>query len=415
MKRYLLLSLLLSANRLVFAQANIEQFTFPAEFEQIDALWMGWGITTYTDTGSKEDVENIHLQMLQKLTPYVKIRLIVNDTVQKNSLIKKFLFLNIDTSKITYFYSPYWHFWLRDYGPIFLKSNKGNLAGVDFGFNCYGNCHIGFAKTTDSGDSTIEASLGLQVIKANIISEGGDREFNGKGVMIINEAIELQRNPGVTKEKLELEFKRVLHIKKIIWLKYPSVDDSQSRLTGILPTGVYSAGGTGGHVDELCRFADDHTLLVERMTENEKNINSLSQLNYKYLEANYDILKKATDQDGNQFKIVEMPVPDFVSNKHIVSDKGDAFSFPGTIPGDTIRFLASASYMNFVIANGVVLMPKYWREGFPLSQKEKDETALKVMNRVFPNKKIVQIDVTEINFGGGGMHCLTQQQPGVSL
>jgi agmatine deiminase len=413
MKKYLLLSLLLSTAIITFSQNENEQFSFPAEFEKVNAIWMGWGITTYTDTATNNNVENIRLQMLQALTPYVQVHLIVNDTLQRNSLIKRFLTLRIDTSKISYFFSPNWHFWLRDYGPIFLRSDKGHLKGVDFGFNCYGDCRTGFAKTADEGDSMIASSLGLAVIKANIVSEGGDREFNGKGIMITNEAVELQRNPGMTKQQLEAAFIRVLGVKKIIWLKYASVDDSQSRLTGKLPTGVYSAGGTGGHVDELCRFVNDRTLLVERMTLREKSRDALSQLNFKHLEANYNILKKATDKYGSYFKIVEMPVPDFISDKHVITDKADAFNFPGSIPGDTIRFLASASYMNFVIANGVVLMPKYWREGFPLSQKKKDQQALKIMQLVFPDKKIVQIDVIEFNFGGGGMHCLTQQEPGI--
>lgn len=411
MKRHLLLPLLFSVNIITLAQDVKEQFLFPAEFEKIDAIWMGWGIHTYTDTASNEDVENIRLKMVQALIPYVQMHLIVNDIIQRDSLVAKFLNSNIDTSKITFFYSPNWHFWLRDYGPVLLKSNQGHLKGVDFGFNCYGNCRWGFAKTADEGDSIIAASLGLLVIKATIVSEGGDREFNGKGVMITNEAVELQRNPGKTKQQLETEFKRVLGVKKIIWLKYASVDDSRS-LAGKLPTGVY-ANGTGGHVDELCRFADDHTLLVERMSEKEKNKDALSQLNFQRLESNYQILKKATDQDGKLFKIVEMPVPDFISDEHVIADKADAFSFPGTIPGDTIRFLASASYMNFVIANGVVLLPKYWRTALPLLQKQKDENALKIIQRVFPTKRIIQIDVTEFNFGGGGMHCLTQQQPSV--
>lgn len=155
MKRYLLLSIFLSSFTIAFAQVEKEHFSFPAEFDKIDAIWMGWGTHTYTDTATEEDVENIRLQMLQALTPYVQVRLIVTDTAQRNSLINKFLTRNIDTSKITYFFSPNWHFWLRDYGPIFLRSNKGHLKGVDFGFNCYGDCHTGFAKGTDEGDSII--------------------------------------------------------------------------------------------------------------------------------------------------------------------------------------------------------------------------------------------------------------------
>jgi agmatine deiminase len=414
--RELLLIVFISFAKIALAQDTSEHFYFPAEFEKIDAIWTGWGVTTYTDTATKSDVENIRLQMLKELIPYVKIHLIVDDAEQRNYIESKLLQLNVDTTKIIWFYSPNWHFWLRDYGPIFLRNDKGYLMGVDFGFNCYGDCRSStqHAIITGKGDSTIEASMGLQVVKSNIVSEGGDREFNGKGVMITNEAVELQRNPGMTKQQIEEEFKRVLHVKKIIWLRYPSVDDSQSRLTGKLPTGVYAAGGTGGHVDELCRFVDAHTLLVERMTKEEGNKDSLCWLNYRHLETNYVILKNATDQDGKLFKIIDMPVPDFIIDKHIVIDKSDAFTYPGTIPGDTIHFLAAASYMNFIIANDAILMAKYWRPGRPFSQKEKDERALKIMQQIFHDKKIVQLDVTEINFGGGGMHCLTQQQPAVN-
>src|SRR5690242_17845899 len=113
MRRYLLFILLLSASIVGLAQSQNAQYTFPAEFEKIDAIWMGWGVTTYTDTATKEDVEKIRLQMVQALTPYVRIHLIVNDTAQRNLLIRKFLSLKIDTSKISYFFSPNWNFWLR--------------------------------------------------------------------------------------------------------------------------------------------------------------------------------------------------------------------------------------------------------------------------------------------------------------
>ena len=132
MKSYLLLWLILSGNSIAFSQNANAQFTFPPEFEKIDAIWMGWGITTYTDTASNGAVESIRLQMLQALTPYVQVHLIVNDTAQRNLLIKKFFAASIDTSKITYFYSRNWHFWLRDYGPVFLRDNNGQLMGVDF-------------------------------------------------------------------------------------------------------------------------------------------------------------------------------------------------------------------------------------------------------------------------------------------
>src|SRR5689334_8489357 len=102
MKRHLLLLLLFSVAIISFAQDAKEQFIFPAEFEKIDAIWMGWGITTYTDTASKEDVEIIRLRMVKALTPYVQVDLIVDDITQRNSLVAKFLISNIDTSKISF-------------------------------------------------------------------------------------------------------------------------------------------------------------------------------------------------------------------------------------------------------------------------------------------------------------------------
>jgi agmatine deiminase len=153
-KRVLAFNLLFYSTLLSFGQGVEEQFKFPAEFEKIDGIWLGWGITTYTDSGSDKDLEDIHLQMIQALTPYVLIHLIVKDLNQQNDVVKKLLRIGVDTTKIKYFYSPNWHFWLRDYGPVFMQGNRGHLSGIDFRFNCYGECLPSneYARIVDKGD-----------------------------------------------------------------------------------------------------------------------------------------------------------------------------------------------------------------------------------------------------------------------
>jgi agmatine deiminase len=207
---------------------------------------------------------------------------------------------------------------------------------------------------------------------------------------------------------LEAEYKRVLGIKKIIWLKGGAVNDDKAQ-KGILPCGVYG-GGTGGHIDEICRFVNAHTILLAEQSTGKSECDSLAQINFDRLEENYKILQSATDQDGMPFDIIRIPAAPFLYDTIIVRDQDTSF-FAGSHKGQTIKVLIASSFLNFIIANGIVLIPKYYKEGDPLSIKEKDEEVIKIFRNVFAGRKIIQIDVRELNYGGGGMHCATTHQP----
>ncbi len=240
--------------------------------------------------------------------------------------------------------------------------------------------------------------------------------------MITNEDVELQRNPGMTKRQLEAAFKRVLGVKKIIWLKYASVDDSQSRLTGKLPTGVYSAGGTGGHVDELCRFVNTNTIFLTFPDSVEAQNDPVTKITYERMQVNFNILKQSVDQDRKPFNIVKTPVPDFNPVEYILdssSSNMEVKHFSKRVlkkysqfhNGDTTYFIPASSYLNFLVTNKVVLIPQYWKVGLPESTRQKDEQVKALFETYFPGRKIVQINPMGLNYLGGGIHGWTQQIP----
>ena len=404
------------------SQTKTEHFIYPAEFEKIDAIWMNWNthkywmnwstsISGYPKYYETEEPELHILRMTKEITPYAMMNMIVvNDSV-KDAAIQSMLNFGIDTSRVHFYYFKMDFRFIRDEGPIFLKGDQGHLMGVDFNYNCYGKCEPYSAKTElGTMDRVIEKQMGLQMIKTEVCSEGGDRDFNGKGTMLTVEAVEMYRNKTMTKEQLEAEYKRLFGVKKIIWLKKGSIDDDKLE-DGILPCGVY-AYGTGGHIDEFCRFADAHTILLAQESNKGTTCDSLAFINNSRLEENYDILKSSTDQDGKPFHIIRIPVSDYAFYTFICNAE-DTADFAGSHIGQIIKVMNASSYLNFIIANQVVLIPKYYKEGGLLSTKEKDEEALKIFQQVFPGRKIVQIDVLLLNLHGGGMHCATQQQASI--
>jgi agmatine deiminase len=143
--------------------------------------------------------------------------------------------------------------------------------------------------------------------------------------------------------------------------------------------------------------------------------------NHKRIEENYQILLKSTDQDGKPFTIIRMPLPgtvfstlspgDYVYEFIKTLDYENGSTFPD---GDTVKVMAALSYLNFIITNKVIIGQTYWREGMPNELKEKDEEAAIILQSVFPNRKIIMIDALAINLGGGGIHCISMQQPALS-
>jgi agmatine deiminase len=390
------------------ATTNDEVFRFPAEFEPHEFIWLTWTDEVYM---SGKPTDAVVLQIIQALSPFVKVRVVVESQRQLGKVKRILKGKHIAEEQIAYTIIPKNNRWMRDMGPIFLQGDKGSLKIVDFNYSFYGELPTShpYAKEVERIDRLIARQLGLPLTKTDLVSEGGDREFNGKGTMMAVEAVELQRNPGKTREQIEKELVKVLGQKKLVWLKQgPAEDDKSSR--GPLPGNLYTATVTGGHIDEFCRFVDANTIVLAEVSGEERDANPISRISYERLEENYRILCEARDQNGKPFRILRVPVANHIEAEY-KAKKGDSQYFGGIKTGEKIRYILSASYLNFLVTNGVVLVQAYWKPGRPASTRVKDETAKRVLQEAFPDRKVVQINAEDINHGGGGIHCITQQQP----
>lgn len=219
---------------------------------------------------------------------------------------------------------------------------------------------------------------------------------------------------------MEAEYKRLMGVKKIIWLKQGLVEDDHTFLGPITTsngTKAYTVITTNGHIDEFARFINDSTILLAQKDSTDIE-DPIAFENNKRMEENYNILSKVTDQDGQPFKIIRMPLPrtiyslmkpgDYAYDYIKTLDYRDGSTFPN---GDTIKVIAALSYLNFIITNKVIIGQTSWREGMPNELKLKDKKAAQILQSVFPNRKVILIDALAVNLGGGGIHCISMQQP----
>ena len=390
------------------------------EYAPMDAVWLIWPKVQHKKGLQNEQVTK---SIIEALVPAVKIKLVVaNDSLKQVALkiIPDSLFKNGSVELLTFNYNE---FWARDFGPAFLINNKGEKAMADFMFNdwSYSDTSDAYAITDEKLDENIAAYYKLPVISTSLVTEGGDHEVNGKGSMILCETVEKQRNPTLTKEQIEEQYKKVLGIQNFIWMKQGVRDDDKSTNGPIDGPGnkkYYTVLTTNGHVDEYARFVNDSTIMLASVDAASRT-NPLELETGKRMDVNYEILKNATDPDGKHFTIIRMHMPypvlstmqpgdgvyDILSN-YIYAD-GTVFP-----KGKQINVVAAASYCNFLIANDRVLVAKYYKPGMDNKIKIRDEEAQQILQKTFPNKKIIAIDALAVNFGGGGMHCITINEPG---
>ncbi|MBC8768119.1 agmatine deiminase family protein [Arenibacter sp. BSSL-BM3] len=391
----------------------------PAEFESQEAIWLIW---PSTDHKEGESVEQVTLAIVEALMGNIEIVITCKDKelmAHAQETLKKHFG---ELTKLKLLQLPSIEIWARDMGPIFVETNHNTMAMADFNFNSWGysdTLNID-TKTEELYDERVAKHFQLPVISSTMISEGGNREVNGRGTLITTEAVEMDRNPHMTKEEMEKEYKRLLGVKKIIWLKKGLVEDDHTFLGPVTTLDghtAYTVVTTNGHVDEFARFVNDSTILFAKVDSVDLG-DPIAFENHKRMEENYRILSEATDQDGKPFTIIEMPLPgtifssmspgDYVYDYIKTLDYRDGSTFPN---GDNVKVMAALSYLNFIITNKVVIGQTSWREGMPDELKLKDEKAKHILQSVFPDRKVIMIDALAVNLGGGGIHCISMHQP----
>ena len=386
----------------------------PGEFESQEYIWLTWNETGVL---GGPPFSSTLLELMRVLTPQVKVRLMYSNwpgyveryasmepmtpEASKSRLRARLLKEGIDLARVEFFHFDIPYGAIQDPGPFFLRGPNGGLVVADYSYS-HPNPEV------EAIDRTIAARLGLPTLRSEIVSEGGARQSNGKGTLMLVESVEFDRNPGKSRDEIEAEHRRMHGASKVIWLKQGPKEEEWGKL-GDGRWGI----GTGGHVDEFARFADAQTILLSEVTPEQRDSSPILAETYKRMEASYAILKHATDQDGRPFRILRIPVPDLMTRKLNYDDlsQEERNWFEGAQPGEHIEFYLPGSYLNLIIANGVVVTSKYWRKGAPEWIKRTDREALAALKNAFPGRKVVQLDAMPMLYDGAGLHCWSRNQP----
>jgi len=359
---------------------NNSLFYHPAEFEPNHSICFVWSTDYY------EIVPRLIGIISQKDTATIFVSKTGPNANNIHSVLRKYKY-NPENIRFMQLNGNYENIWIRDYGPVYLVNRLGDKKLVQFRYFW-----------SDPGFIDDFASLmSLPVIKSTYNSTGGSREANGKGTMILCEVHEIDVNHPKTRQEIENEMINKLNLKKIIWLKR-GIPQDDSFLSGPIFDQIYPKG-VNGHVDEFCRFADPVTILISSVDEEEAKSSPILKEAKKRLDENFEILKNSTDQDGNRFHVIKVPMAPL-----LISDRRAG-------PEKKIVAMVS-SYMNFIISSSLIILPSY------VSEDSKDTTLIKKENKVgeifqgvFPAREIIKMRADTINYYSGGFHCISIQEP----
>src|SRR3989344_3934880 len=336
-------------------------YSMPAEWENHDAIWLTWPHDETTFPNRMDEAEKAYISIIKSIHQSENVNLLVLNQVVKNKITELLKKENVDLSKVHFYIQNYADVWFRDYGPTFVVNRKEKkLAMVKWDFNAWGNKYDELKKDNKI-PFQMNKKMKLPLFEAGIVLEGGSIDVNGNGTLLTTEQCLLNRNrnPNLSKEEIENYLKEYLGARHIIWLKEGIAGDD-----------------TDGHIDDIARFVNPNTVLCA-FEENEDDEN------YGILKENYDILMNSKDENGNKLNVIKIPMPGYVKD-----DGGKRLP---------------ASYANFYISNKVVLVPIF--------NHENDAKALGIIQKCFPNQKIVGIGCRDLVYGLGTLHCISQQQP----
>lgn len=391
--------------------SNNEGFSFPAEWEEHSAIWLAW--YEYPTIPGMHEVTAEIIEKLQQVAE-VEVKLVVRPH-EKNDAISFMQNYHIDVNAIDFYEYNNLYIFLRDLGPMFVTNGEGQAKVLDFAWNFYGVGNNIYAPTSLGFlDRFLARKLNLPTIKSNIVAEGGGYEVNGAGVMMGFKDMALNRNPGKTIEEIEAEILRMYGYEKMIWIERSPLVDKLNPNGPIMEN--FFGYGANGHIDEFARFVDPHTILVAEISEEARDSNSLEAIDYEIVEEMVATLEAATDINGQTFTIIRVPAPDLSDHwyERLLTKQDENYDYYkqfGFGEGDTVIEIPAVSYLNFLITNNAVLVAKYWEPGMPQRVLDMDEEARQILQTAFPDREIVQINPIAINWMGGGIHCISQQQP----
>jgi agmatine deiminase len=338
-------------------------YYFPAEFDHHSATWLSWPHKEESWPGKIETIYPSYCRFIQELTAGEKVCINVNDEAMKQSAIDHLQRASVSLDRIEFFFHPTNDAWCRDHGPAFLVNpeSKQKKIIVDWGYNAWGNKYPPF-DLDDVIPTLIGKHFNMPVYYPGIVMEGGSVDFNGKGTLITSTACLLNenRNPQLDQRQIESYLQQYYGVEQVLWIDEGIVGDD-----------------TDGHIDDTVRFVNEDTVIVA-IEEDHHDENS------HLLQRNLLDVRKMRLINGKQLNIVELPMPQKIIYQ-----------------GQRLP----ASYANFYISNKAVIVPTY--------RGNNDERALEIIGKCFPARKVVGIDSSDLIWGLGSFHCLSQQEPAV--
>ncbi|MBS0662493.1 MAG: agmatine deiminase family protein [Verrucomicrobia bacterium] len=335
-------------------------FRMPAEWETQAAVWLSWPHNRRTWPGHFRPIPGKFAEIVAAISRFEEVRINLARPLQARAraLVNR---AKADLSRVRFYPHPTNDAWCRDHGPIFVKHRKtGEVAVTDWQHNAWGGKYPPF-DLDNTIPPKIARALGLRRFQIDRVLEGGSIDVNGAGSLLTTESCLLNpnRNPALSRAEIEQMLRDQLGVEQILWLGDGIAGDD-----------------TDGHVDDLTRFfsGDGIVTVVER---NRRDVN------YAALRENRERLSGLRTPGGKRFRIVELPMP-----------------APVYCEGQRLP----ASYANFLVINGAVLMPAF-------RQPRRDAEAAETLGACFPGRQIVPIDCVELVWGLGTLHCISQQQP----
>ena len=335
-------------------------FRMPAEWARQEAVWLSWPHKRASWPGRFRPIPPKFAEIAAVISRYQEVRINAAPALipRARSLVTR---AGAAMERVRFFPHPTDDAWCRDHGPIFVRNDRtGEVALTDWKYNAWGDKYPPYRRD-NLIPPRIGRALGLRRFEKSMVLEGGSIDVNGEGLLLTTEACLLNqnRNPTLSRAEIEQALRDYLGVHTILWLG-----------DGIL------GDDTDGHVDDLSRFfrADGIVTAVE---------SNRRDPNYPILQENLERLRSLRTPAGRKFRIVELPMPK-----------------PSFCDGQRLP----ASYANFLIINGAVLMPAF-------RQPRRDREAAEVLAACFPGREVIPIDCLDLVWGLGTLHCISQQQP----
>ena len=334
-------------------------YSFPPEWHKHRSTWLSWPHNEYTWPGGIESIFDSYLRLIEEISKWETVCINVEDQSMELAALGRFKNRPIDPSRIEFYHHATDDAWCRDHGSCFLVSAQGDKIVVDWDYNAWGGKYPPY-DLDNAIPQKVASALGLDLIKPGVVLEGGSVDFNGQGSVLTTSSCLLNpnRNPGMSREMMEKKLQDYFGVEQVLWLAQGIAGDD-----------------TDGHIDTITRFVGPNTVVT--VVEEDP-----LDTNYRPLQENLAALKRMKLLNGKPLEVLTLPMPRPRYNRQ------------QRLP---------ASYANFYICNGAVIVPIF--------DDLNDEVAITILSEIFKHRQVVGIDSLEILRGLGSFHCLCQQEP----